>query len=526
MYPSNPKLLIPLWLLLLILTGSCSSTNVEKWQPVDLSFTAVTRDNPFEVTLSAVFTKPDGSRLETEGFYDGDDTWIVRVAPGMEGEWKYRTASSLKSLNGRKGTFICLPNTNHNVHGKLLVDPSNPHYFVMQDGTNPFLMGYECDFLWSLDLGKDSVDRTEHFLDKIRDAGFNYVVMNAFAYDTRWCEAHSGKYDFGPPVMIPWEGTMEDPDYSRMNTAYWKHYDKVVDALNKRGMTAHIMFKVYNKAVNWPERNSREDDLYFRYIVSRYAAYPNIVWDFSKEAYYEKNVDYKQGRLELIRKTDPWHHPVTMHDDKEITLGYYNDLIDFHADQYHGADRHTKSLEQRNYHEWPVMNIEFGYEHGPGGMDDHTYSKVQSPEEVIGRAWEIAMAGSYITYYYTNTAWDVIKYDETPPGYGYFKHFSGFFREVGFSGFVPAELTGEYASLTDDQPGTICMVKDGKEFIFYRPRAAAVVFPSVFQGKKTGGYWLNILTGEKVGIEGPGKESSAPPNAWNNQGAVLYLTLK
>jgi len=86
-------------------------------------------------------------------------------------------------------------------------------------------------------------------------------------------------------------------------------------AMNQRGMTAYLFFKVYNKLANWPKNHSPEDDLFFRYVIARYAAYPNVIWNLAKEAQYEKSTRYKIDRLKFIRSTDGYHRLLTVHDD-------------------------------------------------------------------------------------------------------------------------------------------------------------------------------------------------------------------
>ncbi len=56
---------------------------------------------------------------------------------------------------------------------------------------------------------------------------------------------------------------------------------------------------------------------------------------------------------------------------------------------------------------WPTINTEFGYEHGPNGFGDKTYSVAQSPAEAC-RTWEVWMAGGFGAYYYNYTEWDII----------------------------------------------------------------------------------------------------------------------
>ena len=45
-----------------------------------------------------------------------------------------------------------------------------------------------------------------------------------------------------------------------------------------------------------------------------------------------------------------------------------------------------------------------------------TYRVKQDWEEQLNRAWLVYLAGGYGVYYYSNTAWDVVKPDPEPPG--------------------------------------------------------------------------------------------------------------
>lgn len=518
------KIVISLFPILLFAEYNKASVVVEKWKPTDFTYTTDPGSkNPFDISISALVKKPDGTNFEVNGFYNGDSTWIIRLSADMEGKWQFVTHSEEKALNGKKKSFTCVKNTNSKIHGKLEVNKDNPHYFIYQDKTVSYMLGYEADFIWSIDQGKANLNRTEKFLDKISDSGFNYIVTNAFAYDTQWSKGHTSEFDFGPPAMIPWEGNMTNSDYTRLNISYWKHYDKVIDAIYRRGIVAHILFKVYNKAVKWPVAGSTDDDRYFKWIVNRYSAYPNIVWDFAKEAYYEKDVDYKKNRLKLIRETDPYKHLITLHDDNDYYKEFYDNLVDFHADQFHGDNRYEMSIEQRAYKNWPVMNIEFGYEHGPGGISDKTYNQVQAPKEVCNRAWVLAMAGSYVVYYYTNTAWDVIKYDETPVGYQYFKIFSDFFNSIGFTDFIPSDFIQSNSQIKKD-PGGYSMVKNGKEMLFYRFSAEPFRLKTITPIQSFEAYWLHPYTGEKQKITTINNQLATPPAEWAGNPVVLYIS--
>ncbi len=504
---------------------------IRKWEPHDFvyEFDAGKVQNPFDVKLTAQVTRPDGTEFTALGFYNGNNNMVIRISANMEGTWFFVTHSDIEELNGHKERFVCIGNENSAVRGQLLVDSDNPRHFIFEDGTVPFISGYECDWLWSIDQGNEDISITEQFLDKISLFGFNYIVMNVYAYDTRWSPGITSDYDFGPPLMIPWEGNNFSPDHSVLYIPFWEHFDRVIYAMHQRGIIAHLMLTVTNKIVNWPEPASEDDDRYFKYVISRYSAYPNIVWDYAKESYYTTDIEYKKNRLKLIRDTDPYGRLVTLHDDDKIFESHYDDLIDFHPDQYHLETRHQRALEMREYREWPVMNIEYAYEHGPGGMDDKLFrGPVVSPEENYRRAWQIAMAGAYSTYYYTYTAWDVIRYDHTPQGYSYLKVMSDFFNHVGFSRFIPAVLLPEFSSLVNDSEGYCMVSDDNREFIFYRFDSSEPFDISILE--ITPGYeavWIQPYTGEKRAAEGLDTGMAIPPSDWwfwRNIPIVLYIS--
>ena len=443
---------------------------VPLWQPHDFAFTAEARvDNPFLVRFTATVTGPEGRTFDSLGFHDGDNTWKVRVAANQPGEWTLVTHSELPELDGKRAAFTCAANANKKIHGVLRVDPGHKHHFIFEDGTRFFMLGYECDWLWALDTRDPKLGTVRPFLDKLAKHGFNYVILNTYAHDTGWRKGRTGDDDFGPPPLYAWGGTNEHPDHSRLNLAYWQHYDRVIHALLERGMMAHLFVKVYNKKVKWPARGSVEDDLFFRWIVARYAAYPNVVWDFSKEAHNEKDLDYKLGRLRFLRASDPYHHLMTNHDDDDNNdRGVFDTLNDFRTDQQHSKLRET-ILAQRQRRAWPVANVEFGYEQGPGGPEDKTYDSTHTPEELVRRAWEISMAGGYTAYYYTFTAWDVLRPDDTPTGYTYFRHLREFFESTRYWEMAPAE------NLASDG---WTLANPGREYVVFLQKAGPLTLSS------------------------------------------------
>jgi uncharacterized protein DUF4038/uncharacterized protein DUF5060 len=492
--------------------------DVPGWQPHDFEFASKeSRGNPFEVSFSAQVRGPHGTKLFVPGFYDGNGTWKVRISPTAEGEWSLTTRSTLSELNDQERTFMCVANPSKDIHGGLRVDPQYPHQFILEDGTHFFPMGYECDWLWALDMSDPDLKTIDPFLDKIGSYGFNFIILNAYAYDTTWRKGKTGDDDYGPPALLPWEGSNERPDYSKFNLAYWRHYDRVVDAMYRRGIVAHILMRVYNKMVKWPANGGPEDDLYFRWLIARYSAYPNVTWDLAKEANNEKDLNYKIGRLRFIRANDPYRRPLTVHDDHATyDQGAYNGLLDYRSDQQHDNWRATM-LDHLQSNAWPVINTEFGYEYGAKGPRDKTYSRAQSAEEVCRRAWEVYMAGGFGVYYYTYTAWDIIRPDDTPPGYAYFKHLREFFDATAYWRMKPTE-----GIISDGY----CLADADREWVVFLN--AAKPFTLRLQGHigPLKAEWFDPLTGQRqdAGAIASGMTGMTPPAPWGNSPVALHLS--
>jgi hypothetical protein len=490
---------------------------VPRWAPHDFTFTChAPPAEPYAVAFIADVTGPDGRKLSVPGFYDGPGQWKVRVSAPVEGAWSLVTHSAVPELDGQRRSFVCVTNPSPAVHGALCVDPGHPHQFVFEDGTRFFPMGYECDWLWALDADEPKLGVLDPFLDKLTAHGFNFVILNAFAYDTKWRAGRTGPDDFGPPPLYPWGGSNEQPDFRRFDLAYWQHYDRVIDALYRRGIVAHVLIKVYNKQVHWPANGSAEDDLYFRWLIARYAAFPNVTWDLAKEANNEKDLDYKLGRLRFLRANDPYRRLLTVHDDRATyDRGAYDAAVDYRSDQQHTKWREVM-LAHLARRAWPVINTEFGYEHGPGGIADKTYNVVQAPEEVCRRAWEIVLAGGSVAYYYTYTAWDVVRPQDTPPGYGYFKNLRAFFETTHYWRLQPTE------GLASDG---YCLAEPGREYVVFLNVARPFTLKLEGLAGPLSARWYQPFTGQwlDAGSLATGTAELTPPPGWGEGPVALHV---
>lgn len=86
---------------------------------------------------------------------------------------------------------------------------NHPYHFVFEDGSRYLMMGYECDWLWALDMKDPNLPTLNPFLDKLAKHGFNLIILNAYAHDTSWCKGKTDADDYGPPPMYAWTGSTD-----------------------------------------------------------------------------------------------------------------------------------------------------------------------------------------------------------------------------------------------------------------------------------------------------------------------------
>ena len=391
------------------------AVTIEQYHPHDFTLSGQAAGSPFDVEVRGEFSGPDGTRITVPGFYTGGNIWKIRFSPTKPGRWSMITASPVAALNAHTETDIqCTGNSNSAIHGGLFVDPVNRHHFIYEDGSRYFLMGYEADWLWGADLKDPERKVMRRLIDQIAARGFNHLLVNVYAHDTSWSKGHQNQWDFGPTDIYLFGGTNDKPDHARLNTAFFDNYDVMMNALFERGIVANVMIKVYNKMVNWPQPGSKDEERYFRYFTARYQAYPNIVWDFSKESYNERDKSLEKRLIDLVRASDGYHRLTTAHDNDLYDWDpKLNTNLDFRTDQEHFYWKEMV-LFDRQILPWPIVNSELYYERG---VDDlPTYPVKQDWQDMIRGAYEVYLSGGYFVYYYSNTAWDVVKPDPEPPG--------------------------------------------------------------------------------------------------------------
>ena len=469
----------------------------QQWDVLDVQFKLESLPkSPVDLEFSATFRHESGRTMNAAGFYDGENTYVLRFTPPLVGRWTYRTSSTRDELDGLNGD-LTVHSARPGRNGGILLDPQRPRCFQYENGDAYFPIAIECDWLFALDAENPrGIPRTRKWVDTLAANGFNQVVLNVYAFDVNWPKDDRLKpeHEYGSPAVFPFGGSNSNPDHSILNISFFKRFDRVIHYLDQKGIAAHLMIYVWNKQVNWPMADSEHDNRYFDYVVRRYQAFPNLIWDVSKEAlgYGHNDVNYITKRIQRLRKLDHFDRLVTVH-----AYGYckrFPDQVDFVSVQtwlseLHGVMRKICGEMPGK----PILNIEHGgYERGPYVVFTGNYT---SPEVCLERAWKCVFAGTYPTHYWQGAAWNAIVPDVSElapndrPRLEYYRHMRSFVDRYK----VDRLRAGEQHSnggfcLNNGKDLFIYMVPKECDFIGVRP-------PKNFEFKTLVGTWFNPYDG-------------------------------
>ena len=494
-----------------VYTASNKPLKLQKWEVVDIPFNIKEQvKHPFHETVCAVVTSAKSTQ-HIPLFYNGNNQWVLRYSSNATGKISFVIQSKIQELNGKKGKLLVTENLMADRHGGIVLKQENPRHFYYEDGSPYFNLAFECDWLFALDYGENRLQKTEHLLNLVKENGFNQIVMNVYAYDPDldWPKDEKLKqnpqHDYGAREDIfPFLGSNTKPDYSALNINFFKHLDKVVALMHQKNIVSHLMIYVWNKRVAWPKADSMADNMYYDHVVKRYQAFPNIIWDVSKEATNKiavaqnKNVvQHIEDRIKRTRELDAFNRLLSVH--AYSFCKNHKDDVDFISTQDWKLALYESMLEAYNlFPNKPVFNIEHGgYEAAPYNIFPGGYANA---EMCLRRNYQCLFAGVYTTYYWQGTSWNAIIHnpfeqpeDVIKPHFDYFKHMRTLFNTVNFHDFEPITKYNKRSyNLTNYKAGTV---------LLYIPKEVhgddfKNQLDDEFNYENATKQWFNTLTGE------------------------------
>ena len=299
--------------------GGAAGPTRHVWEKLEITLHARnTCANPYMDVDVWVDLKGPGFAKRCYGFWDGGDTFRVRVLATAPGTWTWTSGSNPADagLVGQSGRFEAAawtePEKAENPTRRGMVGPTaNGHAFQYADGNSCFLVGdtwwatATFRFPWYDDDAQRPIGPQAGFKDYVRlrrRQEFNCIAIIAafpnWANDglpsglkmpdgtilrSAWPQAgtksakdmtdEAGQRAFEFPGKVP--GHEKDiPDLERINPAYFRSMDRKMDYLNANGMMPFIevarrdIGQAWKKFYPWPKSYTR----YIQYVWSRYQA--------------------------------------------------------------------------------------------------------------------------------------------------------------------------------------------------------------------------------------------------------------
>ena len=295
--------------------------NVGTWEKVEISLEGEGNyDDPYNDVDVWVDLEGPGFSKRCYGFWDGGNSFSVRVVATAPGTWRWTAGASVadKGLTGKTGSFDASDWTEEekreNPNRRGIVRASgNGHGLQYADGTPFYLLG---DTMWAIPTYRfpwydDDAERPTGpdmgFKDVIRyrkKQAFNSVAI--LACFPNWDD--DGKparleNDEGVVIRAAWKAPngsakpmhneggkafhfpgkvpgYEDvyPDVTRLNPEYFRYLDRKMDFLQQQGFVPFLEVvrrdatQPWKRYYPWPESYAR----YVQYVFARYQAH-NVV---------------------------------------------------------------------------------------------------------------------------------------------------------------------------------------------------------------------------------------------------------
>ncbi|RDC62347.1 DUF5060 domain-containing protein [Adhaeribacter pallidiroseus] len=306
-------------------TVKAANSPIHVWEMQELLFTAKnTYQNPYtEVVVWVDLTGP-GFQKRVYGFWNGGNTFLVRLVAVQPGAWSWKSGSNTNDpgLSKQAGAFTAVNWTNQELKENplrrgFLRASANGHALNYADGTPYFAIGDTWfsagahRFKWYDDEVKRPIGPKAGFKDYVRyrkaqgynwinmiaafpnwktdDSSFHMVLRDSARTTLRsaWLEFGTGSAknmdnEGGRPFFFPGKVPGYEnyfPDMDRINPEYFKYLDRKIAYLNAHGFVPFIEASrrdaslLWYKYYKWPDSYSR----YLQYFYSRYQAYNTVL---------------------------------------------------------------------------------------------------------------------------------------------------------------------------------------------------------------------------------------------------------
>jgi hypothetical protein len=307
--------------------------------------------DPFnDVDVDVVFAN-GGQSWRVPTFWRGGNRWTVRFAPPSPGVYTYRLKSTDPAnpdLNEHEGRVTITAYSGPNEllrHGPLKVS-GDRRYFEHGDGTPFYWLGDD----WYTGLSDRLPWEAFQTLTANRKAKGFTVAELAFMTSSNEERAPTD------PGFCNEGGCVWDEEFRHINPRYFDFSDRRVQHLVDAGI-APALFGAWHQVL--AQMGVAKMRQHWRYIIARYGAYP-VFWVLGGEINdpppnvrtlrdWAPHANLVPGGwtevARFIKATDPYHHPLTVHEGITAFPLQDSSLVDF-------------DLIQPGHNGWPSIAME------------------------------------------------------------------------------------------------------------------------------------------------------------------------
>lgn len=317
--------------------------------------------NPFLPLCQVTFVPPSGkaNAVTVDAFYDGNETWRARVYLTETGNWQWKSQSNEDpNLNGQHGSFTCRES---NLRGMLRVHPHSATHWATEDGQ------------WFLNLNDTGyhlfLPSEQQWQEYVRDLDKQGITsVRACALGRPWWDTP------GQEPSTPWQGD----DYTRFNLTQFQTVDQRLGWMLNHYPQMYVQLILFSvietdrtaTGKRWAEIPAPDRENTIRYMLARWAAFPQIFWlvinDIFVSEDYPENQAFVREVGNYVAEHDPWQHllsvgprrkmifPFHPSSDPWVSYVHLEDQYDMNADsfpQYASWNQHIFLGEDRYEHD-------------------------------------------------------------------------------------------------------------------------------------------------------------------------------
>ena len=409
--------------------------------------------NPFDTPCELTFTPPSGSSnsIVVNAFYDGANTWRARCYVNEVGEWSWvSSASNDYGLDDKGGSFIALDS---NLKGKLKTHPQDNKALATDDGK------------WFLNIGD-----TPYYL-------FHDI-------QSKWQEFIRDSWNKGITLLRAsmvgslrdWDRLFDNGNHDKLDIGNFQTNDERLIWMLDNYSDMFVEFILFGETNTgyagdetlWYNMTGVQHRRILKYIVARYAAFPEIIWevvnDYKYDSSHPNNVAMANEVGNYLMDNDPWNHIITTGGIRGNDFYFSNAVW---AGLVHLETLDALSADQvHDYENYPlhVFNAEDRYE---------TYKEPDYPKIYFRRLiWSWTLSGGSACY---GGDWDaIVPYSQSSfEGLDNIIHVKNFFIDTGIelAGYISDDNCVTSGARGNNRP-KVMRNQSKSSYVIYHPNAS------------------------------------------------------